>query len=429
MITSDKSFGIRWGVLLLLFSATVIAYIDRLTISLLAPVLQEELGITNMEYAGVATWFLLVYSAFQLFAGRLYDRLGTKTTYTASILVWSIAATLHATTRGIAGLSVYRALLGFGEAGHWPGVTKTVAEWFPPRTRAFAMGLVNSGASFGSVVAPPLVIGLLLAYGWQFAFIATGGLGFIWVVAWWWFYDDPARHRWVTPKELAIIRGDGMSSEAAVTDNAPASRTLPKGIYRTRQLWAITIARFFGDPIWWLYLVWLPLYLKNERGFTMREIGNLAWLPYLFAALGGIAGGWFSGFLLKKGFSVHRARMTAIVTGTLFLPVGLLVINAASSLTMWIYICLTLFGFQFWVNNVQTLPSDIYEKKLVGTVSGMGQSGAGFGSVIFVLATGWVVDQFTYTPILIIAGFLGPLATISLFLIGGKIKPINSQLN
>ena len=422
----NRSYGVRWWIMSLLFLATVICYIDRLTVSLLAPVIQDDLGITNYQYAKVTTWFLIVYSIFQLFAGRMYDKIGTKKAYTLSISIWSIAAVLHMATKGIVSLSIFRSLLGLGEAGHWPGVTKSVAEWFPAKSRAFAMGVVNAGASVGSVVAPPLIISLYLAFGWKITFLATGSLGFIWILAWLLLYKSPEKHKWVTPTERAIIDDDINETKTEIDELLPVeSKTYnSKGLWKSRQAWAIIISRFFGDPIWWLYLVWLPLYLKNERGFTMEEIGSLAWLPYLFAGIGGLSGGWFSGFLIKKGLSINNARKIAIAVGTLFLPIGLLVINTDSMIMMWIYICLTLFGFQFWVNNVQTLPSDIFEKKYVGSVAGMGQSGAGIGSVIFVLSTGWVVDNFSYTPILLVAGILGPLATISLFLICGKIKKV-----
>jgi ACS family hexuronate transporter-like MFS transporter len=422
----EKDSGVRWLILVLLFTATVIAYIDRLTVSFLAPVIKEDLGISNMQYAGITTWFLLVYSVFQFFSGRMYDRIGIRKAYSLSITVWSVAGVLHAVSGGILGMSVFRGLLGLGEAGHWPGVIKTVAEWFPVNMRAFAMGIVNAGASVGSVIAPPFIVWLLLNFGWQSAFVITGALGFVWVVIWWFFYQPPASHTWVTPTERMIIKGvqeERESGRVLETTDDTNNGVLDLGrLYKTRQVWALTIARFLGDPIWWLYLVWLPLYLKNEKGFTMQQIGNLAWLPYLFAALGGIAGGWFSGYLIKRGFSVNKARKIAIIVGTFFLPAGLFVISASSPLTMWIYICLTLFGFQFWVNNVQTLPGDLYERKYIGSVSGMSQSGAGFGSMLFVLATGWVVDYYSYTPILIAAGVLGPLATISLFALVGTIK-------
>ncbi|MEI7422305.1 MAG: MFS transporter [Prolixibacteraceae bacterium] len=411
----DNSLFMHWIVLFLLFLGTVICYIDRLTISYLAPVIKEDLGITNLEYAGITTWFLLLYSIFQIFAGRLFDKIGTKKAYAASITVWSIAAMLHATTKGIVGLSFFRGLLGIGESGHWPGVTKGVAEWFPIKSRAFAMGLVNTGASIGSVISPPLIIWLMLSYGWKYTFIVTGSFGFVWVILWLIFYRSPPHQIVTNPIECANLVDNKSQDKGFNT----------RKLYASRKLWGITIARFFGDPIWWLYLVWLPLYLKNEKGFSMEEIGSLAWIPYLFAAVGGVAGGWFSGFLIRHEVSVNNARKIAIVVGTLFLPVGLLVINAQSNIAMWFFISLTLFGFQFWVNNVQTLPSDIYERKYVGSVAGMGQSGAGFGSMIFVLCTGWVVDHFSYTPILLIAGILGPLATLSLFIIGGKIKRIS----
>jgi ACS family hexuronate transporter-like MFS transporter len=424
MITTSGNIAsfARWGIVVMLLFGTIICYVDRLTISFLAPEIQKDLGISNLEYAGITSWFLFAYSVLQGFAGRFYDKVGTKIGYTLSITIWSVAAMLHAVARGVGGLSFFRFILGIGESGHWPGASKAVAEWFPVRRRAFVMGIINTGASLGSMIAPPLIVWLLLTHGWRATFIVTGSFGFVWVVIWLALFLWLGKHlQGVSAKYTTIL------------DNANCQLPGDKikfnahHLYRNRKLWGITIARFFGDPIWWLYLVWMPLYLMNERGFTMSNIGSLAWLPYLAASVGGVAGGWFSGFLIDKKLSVNKARKIAMIVGTLFLLSGLLVINTESVPMMWVYISLTLFGFQFWVNNVQTLPSDIFAGKYVGSVAGMGQSGAGFGAMLFVLTTGWIVDHFSYTPILITAGLLGPLATISLLLIVGKIKQVDIE--
>jgi MFS transporter, ACS family, hexuronate transporter len=417
--------GLRWIIVTLLFLATIICYIDRLTISILAPVIKSDLSLNNFQYAGISTWFLISYSVMQAFFGRIYDRFGTRRSFTAAISVWSVAAALHAFARSIVGFSIFRFILGIGEAGNWPGVAKVIAIWFPVKQRALAMSVVNCGAALGSVIAPPLIIWLSLTYGWKAAFLATGSLGFLWVIIWLLIYHDPAKHPLVSQKELNFINSDIQVNETAATISAPEQKAGLRELLKIRKVWGIIIARFFGDPIWWLYLVWLPSYLFEEKGFNLREIGQFAWLPFLVSGIGSLAGGWFSGFLISRGWSVSRARYTAIITGTIFLPAGILAIYTSNAMVALLFISLVLFGFQFWVNNVQTLPSDIFPKKVVASVAGLAQSGAGIGAVIFTLSIGWIVDHFSYFPVFIAAGLFGPLATGSLILITRSIKKIN----
>ncbi len=416
--------GLRWVIVSLLFLATIICYIDRLTVSILAPVIKSDLSLNNFQYAGISTWFLISYSVMQAFFGRIYDRFGTRRSFTAAISVWSVAAALHAFARGILGFSIFRFILGIGEAGNWPGVAKAVANWFPVRQRALAMSVVNCGAALGSVIAPPLIIWLNLAYGWKAAFLVTGSLGMIWVLLWLLVYRDPEKHQRITLKESIFIRSDHPVSLLDEKPDESAKNYGLRSLLRIRKTWGIVIARFFGDPIWWLYLVWLPSYLFEEKGFNLKEIGQFAWLPFLVSGIGSLAGGWFSGFLIGRGWSVGRARYSAIIVGTLFLPLGILAIYTQNAMTALMYISLVLFGFQFWVNNVQTLPSDIFPNRMVASVAGLAQSGAGFGAVIFTLSIGWIVDHFSYFPVFIAAGLFGPVATGFLLLLTKKIEKI-----
>src|SRR5215207_2277312 len=229
-----KVRGLRWWIVSLIFLATLINYIDRLTISVLAPVITRELGLTNTEFGGVVTWFLLAYTISQSVSGKLYDRVGTRAGFTFSIITWSAAAVAHAFARGLTSLSVFRFVLGFGEAGNWPGAAKAVAEWFPVRQRAFGMAIFNSGAAIGSIVAPPLIIWLQLRYGWQTTFLVTGALGFIWLALWLVCYQTPDRHRWITDEERALIReataveggSEGATAAVVNSDAAPRWRDL-----------------------------------------------------------------------------------------------------------------------------------------------------------------------------------------------------------
>jgi ACS family hexuronate transporter-like MFS transporter len=434
-----KIAGLRWWIIGLVFLATLINYIDRLTISVLAPVITRELKLSNLEFAGIATWFLFAYTISQSVSGKIYDRIGTRLGFTLSITLWSAAAAAHALARGLASLSVFRFLLGLGEAGNWPGAAKTVAEWFPVRQRALGMAIFNSGAALGSVAAPPLIVWLEARFGWQTTFIVTGLLGFLWLALWLLFYHTPEQHPWITAEERALIRSEGIRYSAAVTGRRTAQNFAGlreddkesiaasqrwRDLLCYRQVWAIILARLFVDPIWWLYITWLPLYLYAVRGFSLKEIGYFAWVPYVAADAGSLLGGWMSGFLIGRGWTVDRARKTVIAVAALLMPAGILAAFARDPLTALVLIGLVLFGFQVWINNVQTLPSDFFPGQAVASVAGLGGTGAGIGAMLFTLSTGWVVDHFSYTPVLVAAGLLAPLGTILLFTLAGPIERV-----
>lgn len=417
-----KINGLRWVIVGLIFFATLINYIDRLTISVLAPVITKDLNLSNTEFGGIATWFLLAYTISQSLSGKLYDRVGIKKGFTVSIVVWSLAAMSHAFSTGIRSLSAFRFVLGLGEAGNWPGAAKTVAEWFPARQRAFGMAIFNSGAAIGSIVAPPIIVGLYAYFGhWQEVFVVTGALGFLWLAIWWIVYDKPATHKWLTANELALINED----EAATAESQAQEPMGWLELLRYRQTWAVVVARFLVDPIWWLYITWLPLFLYNVHGFDLKQIGLFAWVPYVAADAGSLFGGWLSGYLIGRGWTVNSARKAVIGFGAMLMPAGIAAAFTPDSMTALILIGVVLFGFQVWINNVQTLPSDFYASNAVGSVAGLGGTGAGIGSMIFIFSTGWIVDNFSYTPVLVTAGLLAPIGTIVLFVLAGNIKKVS----
>ncbi len=451
--TTFRVPGLRWWMVGLVFLATLINYIDRLTLTTLAPKITADLNLSNTAFGDIVFWFLLAYTISQSLSGKLYDRVGTRRGFVVSITIWSLAAMGHALARGAASLGFFRFVLGLGEAGNWPGAAKAVAEWFPVRQRAFGMAIFNSGAALGSVVAPPLIVFLAARYGWQTTFIVTGALGFVWIAVWLLFYETPDRHPWITEEERELIR-EGQHTEddrdASATQSASrlvaeqesvatiedmATSAAPgdlekegaprwRDLLRHRQVWAIVLARFFVDPVWWLYITWLPLYLSQVRGFSLQDIALSVWAPYAAADAGSLLGGWASGFLIGRGWSVNRARKTVILAAALLMPAGILAAYASTAVGALAMMCFVLFGFQVWINNVQTLPSDFFPDRAVGSVAGLGGTGAGLGAMLFTLATGRVTDTLGYTPILVVAGLLAPIGTVVLFTLAGPIRRV-----
>jgi ACS family hexuronate transporter-like MFS transporter len=412
--------GLRWWIAGLVFLATFINFIDRLTIAILAPVISADLGLTNQQFGSLTIWFLAAYTASQGLSGTLYDRVGTRRGFTLSVVVWSAAASAHAFARTLGSLSALRFALGLGEAGNWPGAAKVIAQWFPARERALGMGIFNSGVAIGNIVAPPLIVYLQLRFGWQAAFLVTGSLGFGWLVLWLLFYDSPDRHPSITRGEYALITEGGAP---------PAAGAVPwRQLLQYRQTWAIVLARFVTDPVWWLYITWLPKYLSDVRGFSLKEIGMFAWLPYVTADAGSLAGGWLSGRLIARGWTADRARKTIIVAGAACMLAGIpAALSGSAGAALACIACVT-FGFQSWINNIQTMPSDFFEERAVASVAGLGGVGAGLGAMLFTYATGYVVDRtHSYTPILLTAGLLPLVGTAVLFKVGGVIRRVSLQ--
>jgi len=408
----------RWWIAALLFLVTVINLVDRLTVSVLAPVITTELGLSNLQFAGLSTWFLVAYAASQGLSGKVFDRFGTRRSFAVSVAIWSVAAMAHAGARGLASLSCFRFILGLGEGGNWPGAAKVIAEWFPIRERAFAMGIVNAASSVGAIVAPPLVVWLQLQFGWRTAFLATGALGFGWLLLWLLLYRSPEQSA-ITEAEHALITQDRISS------SGPTASW--RELLRYRQVWAIVLARFLTDPVWWLYITWLPLYLFHVHGFNLKQIGLFAWVPYVAADAGSLIGGWMSGYLIGLGWTVNRARKAVMIPGVLLMCAGILAAVAQNPAVALGLIAVVLFGFQMWIGNVQTMPSDFFPESVVGSVAGLGGLGAGVGAILFTLSTGWVVDHFSYTPILIAAGLLPVLGTLILFALSGRIYRLSFE--
>lgn len=422
---------LRWWIIGLIAVATVINYVDRTSLAVMWPSISADTNLTKSDYANIVSAFMICYALGQAVSGRIFDRVGTRFGFVLSVTVWSLACAGHALARSLATLSLARGILGFSEAGNWPGATKAVAEWFPRRERALAQGIFNAGASLGAVVSAPLIALLFAQFGWRATFVVVGGLGFIWLVPWWILArSTPDQHPWVSPEERAHILGDRVGAEAANASAAPttvAAVAAPAASLRSllshRESWAVIISRFFLDPIWWLFVNWLPIYLADRFGFDVKSIGLFAWVPYVGAVIGSLSGGWLSGHLMGRGWSVDQARKRVILLGgALTLPGFIAAAFAPSPIIAVLAIAVVLCGFQVMINNIQTLPSDLFAGSSVGTVAGVGGMSAVLGVLVF---STWLVpalSKISYVPVFLMGTALVPLGIAAVFVLCRQIR-------
>ncbi|MFS1522984.1 MFS transporter [Microbulbifer sp. 2304DJ12-6] len=420
--------NLRWIIVSLVALATIINYIDRAALSVMWPGIAEDLGMDSHDYANIMSVFLIAYAIGQAVFGRIFDAVGTRIGFMLSIVVWSVSIALHALASSVASFSLFRSLLGFGEAGNWPGATKANAEWFPAKERALAQGIFGAGASAGSIIAPPLVAFLYAFLGWQATFVVIALLGFLWLVPWLIIYKSgPDAHPWITQEERELI----LCGQFTPGNNNGKEEYVPGlvELLSHRQSWSVISARFFIEPIWWLFVAWLPLYLNDKFGFDVKAIGASAWIPFVGAAAGALFGGWLSGRLISRGWSVNKSRKFAVfVGGALMLPALLATTLANTPALALGMITVILFGFQAAINNIQTLPSDYFSGKTVASLAGI--SGAvGVVSVITAIQLVPVItnDGTYYPPFFILGASLVPLMLISVLLVGGRITPVCSK--
>jgi len=396
---------LRWTICALLFLASTINYIDRQAISVLKTLLQSVLHFSESDYGWIVFAFQLAYALLFPVAGVVIDWLGTRLGYALSITWWSIAAMAHALARGALSFGAARFFLGAGEAGNFPAAIKAVAEWFPKRERALATGVFNAGPTVGAVIAPPLVVWLTLRWGWRAAFIFTGALGFLWLFLWMGLYRVPRQHPWISPGELEFIEREEGEEQTATGTRIPWRRILAY-----RQAWGYILAKFMTDPIWWFYIFWLPSYLQQARGFTLREIGLFAWIPFLVSGVGSVAGGWLSGYFLQRGWALSRARKTAMAICAFCMPSGIAAVFAPNIQWALAFISLSLAAHQGWSANVFTLASDMFPKRDVASITGLGGTGGAVGGMIISLVAGYTLQWFhTYVPLFIMVGIMHPL--------------------
>jgi ACS family hexuronate transporter-like MFS transporter len=415
-----KSGRYRWTVCALLFFATTINYIDRQVLGILAPVLQKEIGWTEMEYGYIVTAFQAAYAIGLVFAGRLIDRFGTKIGFSIAIVVWSIAAMGHAAVRSVMGFGAARFALGLGESANFPAAIKAVAEWFPKRERAFATGIFNSGANIGAVAAPAVVPWLTLTYGWQASFFVTGAIGFVWLVCWVAMYEAPERHKRVSPAELSFIQSD--------PPDPPSAKIPWSSLFRHRQTWAFVIGKFLTDPIWWFYLYWLPKFLNTNYGLTLDKLGAPLIVIYTLTSVGSIGGGWLSGSLIRRGWPVSRARKAVMLLCALcIIPI----VFAAGVTSLWLavgIIGLAAAAHQGWSANLFTTASDMFPRKAVGSVVGLGGMAGAVGGMLLATFAGFVLEWTgNYMILFIISGSAYVVALGIFTLLVPKLAPVQFE--
>jgi ACS family hexuronate transporter-like MFS transporter len=390
-------------VLALLLVATTINYIDRQTLSVLAPLLQKELHLSSLEYSYVINSFLVVYAVMYLLMGGVVDRLGTRKGLGLAIIWWSLAEMLHGAAIGMRTLCLFRALLAVGEAAIIPSGVKAVAEWFKPEQRGVAVGTFEMGLSLGPLLAPPLVVWISLGYGWRQAFFWTGIMGLIWVVPWWLFYRVPAD---IVPSQLS-----------------PKKQVQPEAmkwaeLFRSKKTWALAFARFFADPVWYFYLFWLPKYMADAKGLSLKLIGELAWIPYLASLIGGVTGGAASSWLVRRGVATVKARQCALLLSSMMVASSVVSIYLTSLFLLMVVISVAAFAMQVWGVNVDTLSTDLFPAKHVAQTTGFAGLGGAVGGILFTAGTGYAVQHYSYTPVWVASALMYPLGLTlsSLFL-------------
>jgi MFS transporter, ACS family, hexuronate transporter len=400
---SEKVGKCRWTICALLFFATTVNYLDRQVLSLLKGDLEVEFNWSDTDYANIVMVFQVVYAVSLLFAGRIVDWLGTKAGYAWSLIIWSVGAVIHALARGTGGFMFARAVLGFGEAGNFPAAIKTTAEWFPKKERALATGIFNSGANVGAILAPVTVPWLARRWGWQGAFIVVGAIGFAWLIFWFWLYEAPARHKRLGKAEFAHIHSDTDEQKAQSEAVAPEP-SRPKQPWYVRwgkllgyrQTWAFAFGKFMTDGVWWFFLFWLPAFLKAQYGMTGTQVAVPLAVLYTMTCVGSIGGGWFPMYFINKGYDPYAGRMRAMLT-IAFFPLVVLLAQPLGGISFWVPVILIGIGasaHQAWSANIFTTVSDMFPKKAVASVTGIGGMFGGLGGILINKSGGWLFDAY-----------------------------------
>ncbi|WGM39078.1 MFS transporter [Caulobacter sp. NIBR1757] len=413
---SIKVGNYRWLICTLLFAAMVINYVDRQMLGVLKPTLSAEFGWTETQYADIIFWFQAAYAVSYLLFGRFIDRIGARWGFGVAFLIWQIGHIAHAGVSSLSHMIAARVLLGVGEGGGFPGGIKAVAEWFPKKERAFATGLFNAGTNIGAIVTPLVVPALVLAWGWQAAFVVTGLAGLLWLPIWLIVYRRPREQKALTPAELAWIEQDAPD---------PVEKVGWLKLLTIKETWAYALGKFLIDPIWWMFLFWLPDFLSKKHGLDLKTFGIPLVCIYLLSDVGSVGGGWMSSAMMKRGMSLNAARKTAmLICALLAVPVclGAVVDNLWMAVLI---IGVATAAHQGFSANLYTLPSDVFPRSAVGSVVGIGGMVGAFGGMAMAKYAGWVLDKIgSYTPIFVVAASAYLLALGVVHLLTPKMEPV-----
>lgn len=431
-----KLKGLRWWVVTLVALATVINYIDRQSLNVLWPEISAELYPDKSEdqrkeiYALISVIFVFAYAFGQAIFGKIFDWIGTRMGFALSIAVWSLATAAHAFARGFTSFAIFRAILGVAEAGNWPGATKANAEWFPTKERALAQGIFNSGAAIGGIISIPLIAFLSVYFNWHMIFIIIGITGLLWLIPWMVLVKAPPKeHPWLNDAEREYIltgqQNQDLDEDGTVDDGYTPGTV---EMLSRRQSWGVIIASAAIDPIWWLFVFWIPIYLFEVFGMDVKQVGLYGWVPYV----GAMFGAWFGGLLaqnrLKAGWTVNATRKLTITLGCmLMLPALLAMSNPGSPTTAVLIMAVILFGFQTAIGNVQTLPSDFFGGKSVGSLAGFSGMAAKLGAAGLTYLIPWLTMGGNYAPAFIIGAALAVIAMASVWLLCGDIQPLKPR--
>lgn len=428
--------NLRWWVVALIALATVINYIDRQSLNVLWPEISADLypdktGDERKEiYAFISVIFVLSYAFGQAIFGKIFDRVGTRIGFALSIGLWSIATALHAFAKGIATFAIFRSILGLAEAGNWPGATKGNAEWFPTKERALAQGIFNSGAAIGGIISIPLIAFLSIHFSWKLIFIIVGITGLLWLIPWLVLVKSPPKsHPWITEEERKYILSGQQNENADGSGEGDDGYNPTTGqLLSHKQSWGVIIASAAIDPIWWLFVFWIPIYLSEVYGMDVKTIGIYGWVPYV----GAMIGAWFGGLLaqnrLNAGWTVNKTRKFTITLGCLImLPSLLAMANPGAPVNAVLLMAVILFGFQTAIGNVQTLPADFFGGKTVGTLAGLAGMAAKLGAMALTALVPWLTAGGNYTPAFIIGAGLALTALASIWILCPKIEPLHAK--
>ncbi len=403
---------LRWVIAGLLLAVTLINYIDRTALSVLVGEIKGGLHLSDEDYSQIVSLFLVAYAIMYAVSGYVVDKVGTKIGMAVFVFFWSISQMLHGLAGGKWSFAACRFGLGLAEPGSFPAAVKAIGEWFPARQRALGVGIFNVGSSLGAAVAAPLASRIALHFGWRAAFVFTGALGIVWLVAWLIIYESPRRNRWLGKEEA------GEFSEAPAVNEASVHKASWWNVVSSRPGLMVILPRFLTDPVIYFVIFWLPAYLEKERGFNLAMIGNYAWMPYVLGgAPGYIIGGLLSSWMIRKGWDISRSRKTAMTIGAAFLPAAILAPFVHTSGLAIAAMCLVVFGHAIWISNLMTLPADLFPPSAVAMAAGLSGMGGAIGGALANWYTGSIVAHFSYMPIFICAGLLHPLAVLLVWLL------------